>query len=401
MIAWVCAAILAAVCVVAYFLAISARRSREEMDAKCAAFEEALREARIAAERADAAFAALLETVQDGVLILDEDLTVQAANRLAVRYLNLAAEQPVGRPLPSLAADADIVATIRKGIAGDPVRDIPVRRLCPGSGSVALTVRPAGPSRWLVVARDLTERERTDALRRDFVANVSHELRTPMASIRAMAETLRDGAFEDQAVANRFLDTILAEAERLTRIADDLLTLADAETKPPDLKRVNLTDICTDVLSKLRPQAARHKLTLTEHLDPNVVVMGDRDQLEQVVVNLVDNAVKYTQPGGSIQVQLETEGPLAVLRVADTGIGIMAEHLPRIFERFYRVDKARSRQSGGTGLGLSIVKHIVESHGGSVQVESVYTQGSTFTVRLPLAVGTSESEIQTVAVQQI
>jgi len=222
-----------------------------------------------------------------------------------------------------------------------------------------------------------------------------------MASIRAMAETLRDGAFEDPAVANRFLDTILAEAERLTRIADDLLTLADAETKPPDLKRVNLTDICTDVLSKLRPQAARHKLTLTEHLDPDVVVMGDRDQLEQVVINLVDNAVKYTQPGGSIQVHLETEGPLAVLRVADTGIGIMAEHLPRIFERFYRVDKARSRQSGGTGLGLSIVKHIVESHGGSVQVESVYTQGSTFTVRLPLAVGTSESEIQTVAVQQI
>ncbi|NLI00124.1 MAG: hypothetical protein GX446_11620, partial [Chthonomonadales bacterium] len=264
-----------------------------------------------------------------------------------------------------------------------------VPRVGPATGSVSVSVAPirgtSGPVGWLIVARDVSSVRRLEALRRDFVANVSHELRTPMASIRAMAETLKDGALDDPSVADRFLGTIITEAERLTRISEDLLTLSDAESRPPERAEFSLTQLAELTIRRLEPQAQQSGITLTIQAPDDIRVWANRDQMEQVILNLVDNAVKYTPSGGTVTVSVTTENSNAVLTVTDTGIGILQEHLPRIFERFYRVDKARSRQSGGTGLGLSIVKNIVEAHGGRVEAQSEYNRGSVFRIEIPIS----------------
>jgi two-component system phosphate regulon sensor histidine kinase PhoR len=236
---------------------------------------------------------------------------------------------------------------------------------------------------FLLVAQDISELRRLETIRRDFVANVSHELRTPLASIRAMAETLQDGAWADSTVAVEFLETIIKETERLTRISEDLLTLSQAESGTPEKKPFNLAALLRTVIGRFLPQAEKAGIALSIEVPEELHAYANADQIEQVIVNLVDNAIKYTPADGWVRVWAEREAEGILVHVADTGIGIMSEDLPRIFERFYRVDKARSRQSGGTGLGLSIVKHIVESHGGYVKVESEFNRGSTFTFYLP------------------
>lgn len=362
-----------------WVLAHERRRVRAELTAVGTQLRQ------MAAERdlLEARIRAVLRPLAEGVLVTDADLRILIVNPAAVRLLSLAATSVEGRLLTEVAVDRGVLSAIEQAIAAGGASDQPVRRMGPGAGPLQITVAPAGSDMWVVVAADVTERTRLEALRREFVANVSHELRTPMAAIRALAETLRDGAHRDADVAVQFLDSIISEADRLTRIADDLLTLSDAETKPPELGDVDLSELCRRVVAKLRPHAERAGLVLEEAVQESVIVRGDGDQLEQVVLNLLDNAIKYTPNGGTVRVGIEWAGDCAVLTVRDTGIGIMQEHIPRIFERFYRVDKARSRESGGTGLGLSIVKHIVESHGGSVSAESEYGRGSTFTVRLP------------------
>ena len=237
---------------------------------------------------------------------------------------------------------------------------------------------------FLLLLDDVTELRRLETVRRDFVANVSHELRTPLASIRAMAETLQDGALHDSEVANRFVNIIVGEVERLTRILEDLLILSRAESQLPEREPFALTTLVRDVVERLNVQAEKSSLKLTYAGGAAIEVTANRDQIEQVLVNLVDNAIKYTPSGGKITVTTDTSGGMASVHVKDTGIGILSQDVPRLFERFYRVDKARSRQSGGTGLGLSIVKHIVEMHGGSVDVQSEYGRGSTFTFSLPI-----------------
>jgi two-component system phosphate regulon sensor histidine kinase PhoR len=254
---------------------------------------------------------------------------------------------------------------------------------------VSISPIPVLPSetlttRYILVAQDVSELRRLERIRQDFVANVSHELRTPLASIRAMAETLQDGAMSDPAVADRFLSTIIGEALRLTRISDDLLVLSDAESQLPEKSAINLTDLILEVVRRFESQAQKAGVLLETRVPEQLITHGNPDQMEQVLVNLVDNAIKYTPVNGQVMISGERNTDRIVVHVSDTGIGIMREHLPRIFERFYRVDKARSRQSGGTGLGLSIVKNIVESHGGLVTVESEYNRGSTFSFSLPV-----------------
>lgn len=201
-----------------------------------------------------------------------------------------------------------------------------------------------------------------------------------------MAETLQEGALHDQEVAGRFLGTIVTETERLTRIAQDLLILSDAESRQPERALLHLNNLIADVVERSRPQAEKANIAFTATYPKGLDVMANHDQMEQVLVNLIDNAIKYTPSGGSVHLDAEIGREAAVVSVSDTGIGMRKKDLLRIFERFYRVDKARSRQSGGTGLGLSIVKHIVESHGGMVNVESVPNEGSTFTYTIPLDV---------------
>jgi two-component system phosphate regulon sensor histidine kinase PhoR len=234
----------------------------------------------------------------------------------------------------------------------------------------------------LVVLRDVTEVKRSEAARRDFVSNASHELKTPIASIRAAAETLLGGALADPAAARGFVEIVARNAERLSNLARDLLDLSRIETRQwrLDIGPVDATAVAKKVVDLLGPAAREKGLSLSSEIPAGVTVRADVRALEQVLVNLVDNAVKYT-PTGSVSVCAERDGSTWVLAVSDTGPGIEAHHLPRIFERFYRVDPGRSREQGGTGLGLSIVKHLVQAMSGEVGVESG-PQGSWFWVRL-------------------
>jgi signal transduction histidine kinase len=255
---------------------------------------------------------------------------------------------------------------------GEPVRVLRV------------VVTPAGDDgSVLVVVRDVTEARRIDAIRRDFVANASHELKTPAASIQAAAETLRQAATDDPDAVAHFSAQIERQAVRLSRIVADLLDLSRLESGSELSERVPLHALVREEAQRAHDQAWETGLSLDVRAEGDVWVDGAARDLSLLIRNLIDNAIRYTRPGGSVTVRVTSDGDDAVLTVSDTGIGIPAKDLPRVFERFYRVDRARSRETGGTGLGLSIVKHVAENHGGTVDVRSELGRGTTLTVRLP------------------
>jgi two-component system phosphate regulon sensor histidine kinase PhoR len=241
----------------------------------------------------------------------------------------------------------------------------------------------------VIVLNDVTDVQRLESVRRDFVANVSHELKTPVASIKGFVETLLDGAADDPAASRRFLEIVARQADRLAAIIDDLLALSRIEQSEGagnlPLEPTRLADVIAAVVADCGPRAAERSIRLETTCTDGLVADVNPPLLEQALINLVDNAIKYSDPGGGVWVAAEEAGGALVVRVSDEGCGIEAEHLPRLFERFYRVDRARSRRLGGTGLGLAIVKHIVLAHGGSIGVESRPGVGTTFTMRLPAA----------------
>ena len=253
------------------------------------------------------------------------------------------------------------------------------------------------PNGVLLILTDQTELLRLQTVRTEFVANVSHELRTPLASIRATAETLLDGAMNDEPeTARRFLKTIIRESDRLVRLSEDLLELSRAESETRPRRAFDLRVLVADVIARLHTQAERRQVVLKTPpaSDAPIAMIADRSEIDQVVFNLIDNAIKYTPAHGSVTISLAVATELNTVQftVADTGIGILSQDLPRVFERFWRADRARKfargengEQTGGTGLGLSIVKHIVEAHKGVVRAESELGQGSRFIVTLPLA----------------
>jgi two-component system phosphate regulon sensor histidine kinase PhoR len=329
---------------------------------------------------------AILASMSEGVLVTGPDGRARFANAALRRLLGLAGDVAGRSPLelsrqPPL--ERLVAATLRSGEAGsgEMVLHAPERR------TLALTTAALADRRGaVVVARDITAFLRLAEMRRDFVANVSHELKSPLAAIRGYAETLADGALDDPPAARRFTARILEQCRRLQALLEDLLTLSRLEGAEgaSERQRVELGDLARRGVELLAGAAAERRVELAVEGDA-VTVHGDADALERMVLNLLDNALKYNRPGGAVRVRVAGGDREALLEVRDTGIGIPADALPRIFERFYRVDKGRSRDEGGTGLGLAIVKHVAQQHGGRVEVESALGEGSAFRVRLPLA----------------
>ncbi len=240
----------------------------------------------------------------------------------------------------------------------------------------------------VLVFHDLTEIRRLERIRQDFVANVSHELRTPVASITGYTETLLDGALDDKTHAREFIETIHADGNRLANLIDDLLDLSKIESGKMDMVflPLELKPIVQRVIGILDQSARDKSLAVSNEISDSLSrVLADEKRLSQVLLNLLDNALKYTPAGGSIKINARATEKYIQVDISDTGIGIPAEDLTRIFERFYRVDKARSRELGGTGLGLSIVRNIISAHGGEVWVRSDYGRGSIFSFTLPKA----------------
>ena len=240
----------------------------------------------------------------------------------------------------------------------------------------------------ILVFHDITELRRLERVRQDFVANVSHELRTPLSTIKGYAETLLEGALEDKNNAKDFLKIIYSDSDRLAKLIDDLLDLSKIESSKlkMSLKPISLAPIIEGVISGFRKQAKDKSLSMNIEIPKEISnILADENRLTQVLFNLIDNAIKYSQQGGKVVILAKDRGQFVQVDVSDNGVGIPEKDIPRIFERFYRVDKARSRQLGGTGLGLSIVKHIVQSHGGEVFVQSILAQGSTFSFTIPKA----------------
>jgi two-component system, OmpR family, phosphate regulon sensor histidine kinase PhoR len=333
---------------------------------------------------------ALLSTLPDPVFFVYRSGYCHAVNGHAERFFPSTGAQTLlslthSQDLQALFEEVrDAPASLRP-IVGEIVLRHPQERIMQVSLRPVLTTESADerPELFVLLLRDLTELRRLEIVRRDFVANVSHELRTPMSSVKAMAETLLDGALDDASVAKHFLETIIHESDRLVRLSADLLDLTRAESQPVVRSVNDMAALIRDVAARLASQIKNAQLEFAMELPSELLVSCDRDEIAQVLVNLLDNAITYTPRDGSVQIVAAELEDRVVVRVIDSGIGIAPKDQPRLFERFYRVDKARSRASGGTGLGLSIVKHIVERHGGRVWVQSELKKGSIFSFSLP------------------
>src|SRR5579859_2307163 len=333
----------------------------------------------------------ILASMVEGVLAVDDEMRVTFCNQSFSRAVDCQFPVPERFPLVELVREPELFEMLKQVLASGKSLKQRVQLSGPANRALEIQAAPlASPSRPGVIAilHDITDLERLERVRKDFVANVSHELRTPLTAIRGYAETLLDGALEDQENNRRFLEIIKAHAIRLNNISADLLVLSELESGKQQAapESLSVRAAVEAALRTVEAEARVRGVSLHSGKLEDVEVMGDRLRLEQVLVNLLDNAVKFNRRDGEVRVEIgRTADGQARIKIADTGIGIPSEDLPRIFERFYRVDKTRSREVGGTGLGLSIVKHVVERMNGTIQLESVLGKGSTFTVYLPAA----------------
>lgn len=343
---------------------------------------------------------AVLTSIVNGVIAIDNEEKVLLINNAAAKTLAVDTEHAIGKHILELVRSSkmhDIIDDILKNkkyyeteielfypeyrfikIYTNPIR-IPVLsngRFGEGDKNIGL----------VIVLNDVTEIKKLEKMRSEFAANVSHELRTPLTSIKGFVETLREGALEDKETADKFLEIIELETERLSRLINDILTLSEIEGLKGDLKLApeKIKDIVEEVIYMLKNQAKEKNITVTYVIEPiDLVMKTNKDRIKQMLLNLVENGIKYTGIGGHVDIKVYAEGKNVTFSVKDDGIGIPKEHIPRLFERFYRVDKSRSRKLGGTGLGLAIVKHIVNSFNGTITVNSEVGKGTEFIINLP------------------
>lgn len=346
-------------------------------------------EARIAALAAEqSVLSALVETLNEGVIAISPSHEVVRINETGRRLLAIATPLPFSIDyLPREATLRSAISLALKGTETDP------EEVVIGDSTVSMTARPLVNGGAVLAFFDLTPIRRLEAVRRDFVANVSHELRTPLTIVGGFAETLQDADISPER-RTEFARTIYANTQRMQRIVDELLDLSRIESGhwSPRPRPVAIAEVAAEVFARLASTAKKKSISLDATVDPAAgVIHADRTAVEQILVNLVENALRHTGENGRITVHTSRTANGVAISVSDTGAGISPEHLPRIFERFFRADSGRSRDTGGTGLGLAIVKHLVEAHGGTVDAESTVGSGTTIRINLPEQATTARS----------
>jgi len=319
--------------------------------------------------------------MREGLLVVDPDRRIRLVNDAFRQIFGLPFD-PIGRLLAEVIRDPTVASDLDAALLeGKEIRESVVRAVDSGR-SFELHVTPLHPGA-LVLLFEVSRLEALERVRREFVANVSHELRTPLTSIKAFVETLLEGGLEDREHARRFLSIVRRHADRMNELIDDLTDLSLIETGSIalDLQEMDAGEVARDVVAQLALRAGEVEVRCT--VESPFPLQADRRRLEQILVNLVDNAIKFNRPGGRVVVSGTMEDRHPVLAVEDTGVGIPADSLEKVFHRFYRVDKARSREAGGTGLGLAIVKHLMRLHGGAVRLRSELGRGSRFELEFP------------------
>jgi two-component system, OmpR family, phosphate regulon sensor histidine kinase PhoR len=335
-------------------------------------------------------FEATLGGMREGLLVVDSDLRVIASNPAAYRLFNLASGKLDARRLTELTRNPAIYSAFLEALQGKERSGVKVEIHDPGRRVFDLRVVPLGvagrknSAGAIGVFFDITQLEKLERVRQEFLSNVSHELRTPLTAILAFVETLEAGALDDPENSQRFLAIIRKNAARMQNLIDDILELSAIEsgTTGVQSRTVELLPLTNDVITSLDAQATSRQVAVRNEVSPGTKVFADPRRLEQMLTNLVENAIKFNRDGGEVVIECKN-GIRSRILVRDTGEGIPAQHLDRLFERFYRVDRARSRDLGGTGLGLAIVKHLALAHGGEVRVRSELGQGSVFEIDLP------------------
>ncbi|NOV01236.1 two-component system histidine kinase PnpS [Paenibacillus planticolens] len=340
----------------------------------------------------------VMENMLSGIMMIDRDERIMLLNPSAENILGFSSQELLGKRYNEAKQQFEFTKLIQECIeTRESIRDemifyYPAERIL----DIHLSPIAHEDEEWsgvLIVIHDITAVRRLERMRSEFVANVSHELKTPIAAVKGFAETLLAGALNDKDTAVSFLQIIFDESERLNRLIGDILELSKIESKriPMNFSPIYLPEFLERSLHVLRKEAEKKHIELSMQVDEDMYIEADEDRLRQIIINLLSNGIAYTQDGGKVKVRVEpldpnSDGDYERLRliVSDTGMGIPKKDLPRIFERFYRVDKARSRISGGTGLGLSIVKHLVELHKGTIRVDSEVGIGTRFTIELPV-----------------
>lgn len=329
---------------------------------------------------------AILDTTRECVLVVDKESRISGWNE-ASKSAFLPNVSPKGRRLSEVLRDLELHDAFKRALHEGLESEIRLE-IAAGERKFDVHVSPLdlGDSREAIAFfYETTRLDRLEVVRQEFLSNISHELRTPLTSILAFVETLEDGGIDDESNNRRFLGVIRRNAERMNSLIADILELSQIEAGRVAVEpsTADLGSIVNEIFTALGAKARSREIKLISKIDPAVRVFADVQRLEQMLVNLVDNAIKFDRTGGVVTVSYETRGSVDVISVSDTGEGILPEHLGRIFERFYRIDRARSREMGGTGLGLAIVKHLARLHKGDASVESVLGQGSTFRIELP------------------
>ncbi len=330
----------------------------------------------------------ILDATREGVIVTSSDLRVIAVNAAAHRSFSNGSESAEGLDVEAVTRSSDVARAFQAASVEKTTSDIHLEFIRNGTRRYDVHVAPLdldGAPSAIGFFYDVTQIHRLETVRQEFLSNISHELRTPLTSILAFVETLEEGALEDAENNRHFLGVIRRNGERMRDLIADILELSQIESGNIELRRkdVKLASVVDDILTSLSSMANAREITLSNQIEPAANVRADKKRLEQMLTNLVDNAIRFNRSGGSVTLSYERLSDGHHIFVSDTGEGILPEQIHRIFERFYRVDRARSRDVGGTGLGLAIVKHLARLHGGEVTVESELSVGTKFTISLP------------------